>query len=553
MLAANRTGRTLVADKGMTFKLFGKDVSASSALKGVGRSADSAGGHLSHMGAAFAGIGTAAVVAGASVAIDFGKQSIDAFTEAQAQAAKFDYAFAKFPQVTAYKGKIDALSTSLALKTKYDDDATKAAAGTLAQFGLTGKQVEKLLPLTQDFASATGSDLTSASTQLGKAMMGNVKALKAVGISYKPTGDKAKDFTAIQALLSKKVGGFAEKEGKTAAGTAAILANQFGEVKEKVGSYLVPALTKMGTFVITKMIPAIQKMVDWLRIHLLPTVKNVGHWIMTSLWPALQKIAKIMLEVVWPAIQRLAKSFMKDIWPAIQKVAKMVMDNLKPAIDALMSAWAAIYQVIVDNMPLWQQLGKWIGIVVGFIIVLVSWVIGKLYPVLAVVFVAGFKIAVGAIKLFADVIQWVIDNAPKIWETLSGLPDKINQAVSGAWDGLKNGFKSALNAIIGWWNQLSFTVPTITIAGHDFGGGRIDFPNVPYLADGGIVRSRTLAMIGEAGPEAVIPLSRTNGFGSTTIHVHVAGMVVGTQAQLAQQIGTILQRGNKAGIRYGLT
>jgi hypothetical protein len=36
---------------------------------------------------------------------------------------------------------------------------------------------------------------------------------------------------------------------------------------------------------------------------------------------------------------------------------------------------------------------------------------------------------------------------------------------------------------------------------------------VPFLADGGIITSPTLAMVGEAGTEAVIPLNRLGDFG----------------------------------------
>jgi hypothetical protein len=44
---------------------------------------------------------------------------------------------------------------------------------------------------------------------------------------------------------------------------------------------------------------------------------------------------------------------------------------------------------------------------------------------------------------------------------------------------------------------------------------------IPGLADGGIVRGPTLAMIGEAGPEAVVPLDRMGGMGGgVTINVH---------------------------------
>jgi len=43
---------------------------------------------------------------------------------------------------------------------------------------------------------------------------------------------------------------------------------------------------------------------------------------------------------------------------------------------------------------------------------------------------------------------------------------------------------------------------------------------VPAMASGGIVRRPTFAMIGEAGPEAVVPLSGAGGFGGTTIIIH---------------------------------
>ena len=44
---------------------------------------------------------------------------------------------------------------------------------------------------------------------------------------------------------------------------------------------------------------------------------------------------------------------------------------------------------------------------------------------------------------------------------------------------------------------------------------------IPFLADGGIVTGPTLAMIGEAGSEAVIPLDRSGGIGGDTFNVTV--------------------------------
>jgi hypothetical protein len=46
------------------------------------------------------------------------------------------------------------------------------------------------------------------------------------------------------------------------------------------------------------------------------------------------------------------------------------------------------------------------------------------------------------------------------------------------------------------------------------GGKGFSFPKIPALAQGGIVTSPTLALIGEGrGPEAVIPLDRMGEFG----------------------------------------
>jgi phage-related minor tail protein len=55
------------------------------------------------------------------------------------------------------------------------------------------------------------------------------------------------------------------------------------------------------------------------------------------------------------------------------------------------------------------------------------------------------------------------------------------------------------------------------------------------MADGGVVSGPTLAVIGEAGPEAVIPLDRLSDFGSGGITVNVAGSVV-TQNDLIEAI-----------------
>ena len=53
------------------------------------------------------------------------------------------------------------------------------------------------------------------------------------------------------------------------------------------------------------------------------------------------------------------------------------------------------------------------------------------------------------------------------------------------------------------------------------------------LAEGGIVTQPTRALIGEAGPEAVIPLSRAGLPGTKEIHLHI-GNYMGDEVSLRQ-------------------
>lgn len=82
-------------------------------------------------------------------------------------------------------------------------------------------------------------------------------------------------------------------------------------------------------------------------------------------------------------------------------------------------------------------------------------------------------------------------------------------------------YKSIFNGIASLWNstigKLSFSVPE-WVPG--FGGKGFSVPKIPMLAEGGIVTGPTLAMIGEQGPEAVVPLDRGMGMGNVTININ---------------------------------
>jgi hypothetical protein len=183
--------------------------------------------------------------------VDFGKESVEAYSEAQESQDKLADSYKRFPALADVSlSSLQNLNSALSEKTKYDDDATASGESVLAGFKLTGTQLETIVPLLQDYASKTGKDLPTAATTLGKAINGQGAALKKIGINFKDTGSEAGNFTELQKDLNAQVGGFAEDEGKSATGQAAILANQYGEVQEAVGQDLLPVLIKLGSTLI---------------------------------------------------------------------------------------------------------------------------------------------------------------------------------------------------------------------------------------------------------------------------------------------------------------
>ena len=111
--------------------------------------------------------------------------------------------------------------------------------------------------------------------------------------------------------------------------------------------------------------------------------------------------------------------------------------------------------------------------------------------------------------------------------------------------GVLNIYKGIFNAIAKLWNgtigKLSFSFPS-WVPG--FGGKGISVPNIPMLADGGIVTSPTLAMIGERGPEAVVPLNRAGGFGGG-LTVNVTGGL-STSAEIGQAVVNAIRAYNRS-------
>jgi TP901 family phage tail tape measure protein len=143
----------------------------------------------------------------------------------------------------------------------------------------------------------------------------------------------------------------------------------------------------------------------------------------------------------------------------------------------------------------------------------------------------------------------------KFIEIMGSLPGPVKVAANliiSYWNAVLRGVEGVVNAIANAINRIpAFTVPNFVpgIGGRTFSPPRmsgISLPQIPLLADGGIVTSATLAMIGEAGPEAVIPLSGPNSKALGTTYNITINAGIGTDGmQVGRQIVDAIKRFEK--------
>ena len=163
-----------------------------------------------------------------------------------------------------------------------------------------------------------------------------------------------------------------------------------------------------------------------------------------------------------------------------------------------------------------------------------------------------------------DFIEGVIDG-PFGWLLPGGSLIKGLRLLRDNWDTIWNGMKAtvslvvdeikgyvnlligALNLMIRGANKIKIEVPKWVpkIGGK---GWSLNIPEIPSLAAGGIVTSPTLAMIGERGPEAVIPLNKAGGGGIT---INILGPTYGFddfEEKVSEAITDGVRRGGFSGI-----
>jgi len=147
---------------------------------------------------------------------------------------------------------------------------------------------------------------------------------------------------------------------------------------------------------------------------------------------------------------------------------------------------------------------------------------------------AGIALLIVALVTAYNKFEWFRDGIKLIVNT-----------VIGFFAGMVNAAIGAVNAIISAYNSIpllpdlpkapTVPVPQLGKTSNTPAPGRM---SIPRLANGGIVSSPTLALIGEAGPEAVVPLDRMATGGGVTINV-TGGLA--TSAEIGESVVNALR------------
>lgn len=249
-----------------------------------------------------------------------------------------------------------------------------------------------------------------------------------------------------------------------------------------------------------------------------PIIDTVGKIIMDFVDTVLKPLWNAW-ENVFQSIMGLLSDFLKFATPIFSTILDILGPIFKLALTLLRGVFDMVFAAIrgiieradkticerVNNIrEFFRNLGEWMEGTFGF-----KWK-------------NVFETVKNVVKAFRDYMGPIINSLEVVF---LGLTSFISGVFSGNWrrawfgvrqifesivSGLSHIFKAPLNFMIDGINKFLSGIGKIKIPDWvpGVGGKGFSIPRIPRLAKGGIVSASTIANIGEAGTEAVIPLQR---------------------------------------------
>lgn len=234
--------------------------------------------------------------------------------------------------------------------------------------------------------------------------------------------------------------------------------------------------------------------------HIHPFIENVKN----GMSELIAKFLEFWNTYVQPILQNLALMFEDTYENHLKPVFDNIFEIMGIVIDILNDLWTNILQPIIawiiENvlpviLPIIENLSQNIKDSVDFILDLINFLL------------AGVKLVFAAIHALLTK-----DTDKALRQTEKSVKDFVNSVIQ-MFENMVNRVINGINSLISGFNSIGFDLP-------DFLGGGSWHPsiptiptvNLPRLANGGVTTGMTLAEIGEAGKEAVLPLENNTGW-----------------------------------------
>jgi phage-related protein len=275
-------------------------------------------------------------------------------------------------------------------------------------------------------------------------------------------------------------------------------ANQFAKIFELLNP-IVQAFKDLGPLILDLITPLVESLV--------PVLNDVAHDILPiikDIFKGIGPLIGMLVKAVMPFVTQIL-NLAKDLLPPIMDAFKILVPIIAKIIKSFQPFIDAVMQLIKDLLPVVTELLAGIMDALAPIIELAGELAKVLFPAIVGILKSIMPVLMPIFKIFEGIAQMVTGILQGDWSKVGDGLKKIGEGILNLLIGLVEGtinlLITAINSILDFIPGVDAnTIPKVTL------------PKVK-LAEGGIVDKPTNALIGEAGPEAVIPLNSNKANG----------------------------------------
>jgi hypothetical protein len=226
------------------------------------------------------------------------------------------------------------------------------------------------------------------------------------------------------------------------------------------------------------------------------------------------------------------------------KILKNSLDETKESVGAaLLPAFEAVLPVI-QKFADWAQANPGVFLAIA----------GTIGAIAVSIMAVNFAMALNPFSAIAAGIAVMVVALVTAYKKFEWFRDGINGVINfiiGAFENMANMWIKAINVLIKAYNAIPFVDNVGTL--NEISLGRIGqaqeaatgkIGGIRMMATGGIVTAPTLAIVGEKGPEAVIPLDRMKNQGGQNITVNITGGI-STSADIGRAVVNAIKAMNR--------